>query len=303
MHEDVDLDHDLVVINIYDDLLARPGFEASLPFHPKAERRFGSVLAPYRFQDRIQCGIASCGTPHMSGYLITTSDALETAIGSHCGKNHFGLKFTRERQRVDKAVARRRRIDTVMAMIDDMPRMIAVIEALEQDYLELQGLKVRLMGAIGTDIFSVLKQRADRDNPVIEKHVPMTKAEAEVYFETSNRKANDGLGWPTKLVPTANLDGLLFIKARFKDMLVTNLCQPMRELSKIKASDVGVMKARELVSTAKWVGEVPLGIQRAQEVVLAGRKFFTAENIQKLVHLGADLQSMSMMLGDLKSTR
>lgn len=295
------MNHDLVVISTYEDLLARPAFEASLPFHPKADRRFGSVLAPYRFQDRIQCGIASCGTPHMSGYLITTSDSRETAIGSHCGKNHFGLKFTRERQRVDKAVARRRRIDAVMAMIDDMPRMIGLIEALERDYQELQDLKVRLMGAIGTDTFSVLKQRADRDNPVIEKHVPMTASEAEVYFETSNRKANDGLGWPTKPVPVATLDGLLFIKSRFKDMLVTNLCQPLLELSKTKASDVESMKARALVVTAKWVGEVPMGIQKSQEVILAGRRFFTMENIKKLVHLGADPQTLSMMLADLRA--
>lgn len=76
--------------------------------------------------------------PHLNGYLITTSDGHETAIGSHCGKTHFGMSFTRERQRVDQAIARRRRIESVMAMIEDMPRMIATIEVLESDYRELQ---------------------------------------------------------------------------------------------------------------------------------------------------------------------
>lgn len=294
------MDQDLVVINTYDDLLARPTFEASLAFHPKADRRFGSVLAPYCFLERVHCGIESCHTPHLSGYLINTSDGLETAIGSHCGKKHFGMQFTRERKRVDQAIARRRRIDAVMTMIADMPRMISVIEALERDYQELQEMKVRLMGAIGTSVFKALKQRADRDNPVIEKEVPMTKAEADIFFETSNRKANDGMGWPTKAVHLDTLEGLSFIKARFKDMLVTNLCEPMRKLSKTKAADVDAMRPYELNGTAKWVGEVPQGILQAQEVVAAGWRFFTAENIQKLVHLGASTQTMAAMIKDLE---
>lgn len=295
------MDQDLVVINTYEDLLARPTFEASLAFHPKADRHFGSVLAPYSFLERVHCGIESCHTPHLSGYLISTSDGLETAIGSHCGKTYFGLQFIRERKRVDQALARRRRIDAVTAMIADMPRMISVIEALERDYHELQDMKMRLMGAIGTSVFKALKQRADRDNPVIEKDVPMTKAEADVFFETSNRKANDGRGWPTKPVHLATLDGLPFIKARFKDMLVTNLCEPMRKLSKTKASDVDAMKPHELKGTAKWVGEVPQGILQAQEVVAAGWRFFTAENIQKLVHLGASAQTLAAMINDLEN--
>lgn len=295
------MDQDLVLIDTYEDLLARPAFEASLAFHPKADRRFGSVLAPYCFLERVHCGIESCHTPHLSGYLISTSDGLETAIGSHCGKKYFGMQFTRERRRVDQALARRRRIDAVMTMIADIPQMITVIEALERDYHELQDMKRRLMGAIESSVFTALKQRAARNDPVIGKEVPMTKAEADVFFETSNRKANDGKGWPTKSVHLATLDGLPFIKARFKDMLVTNLCQPIRELSKATASDVDAMKPRELAATSKWVGEVPQGILQAQEVVAEGWKFFTADNIQNLVHLGASAQTLAAMIKDLES--
>lgn len=48
-----------------------------------------------------------------------------------------------------------------------------------------QRLKLRLQGAIDTSVMSTLKERARRDNPVIERRVAMT--EAEVYFETNNR--------------------------------------------------------------------------------------------------------------------
>ncbi|MCY1280796.1 hypothetical protein D9M68_343520 [compost metagenome] len=295
------MDQNFEVIGTYDDLLERPAFRESLPFHPKATRRFGAVVAPYRFLEKIRCGIESCHTPHLVGYLITTSDGLETAIGGHCGKTHFGVTFTRERQRVDQAIARQRRIDAVMALIDDLPRLLVVIEALEKDYKDLQSKKERLMGAIGTDLFSALRERANREQSAITKEVPMTKAEADIYFETSNRKAKDGKGWPTKSVHLATLEGLSFIKARFKDMLVVNLINPIRDLSKICPSDVDAMKRRELTTMAKWVGEVPQGITKAQAVIEAGHKFFAAQNIEKLVHLGAKQSTMAAMIEDLRN--
>lgn len=289
------------LIDTYEDLLARPNFRASLPFHPKVERRFGAVVAPYRFMEKIPCGIEACHTPHFSGYLITTDDGLETAIGSHCGRNHFGMSFTRERQRVEQAVAHYRRVKSVQAMLDDMAKHLLVIERLEKDYKDLQDKKMRLIGAIGSSVFTVLKTRADRGQPQITKEVPMTREEADAFFATSNRKAGDGKGWPTKSVPLATLEGLDFIKARFKDMLVVTLITPMRELSKQSPADIEQMKPRHLTATAKWAGEVPRSIEQAEAIITAGYRFFRADNIERLVHLGASASDLSAMVNDLKA--
>ncbi len=84
-------------------------------------------------------------------------------------------------------------------------------------------------------------------------------------------------------------------------MLVTNLIKQMRDLSKTRALDVDAMSPRQLAATAKWVGEVPQGIIKAQSIVAAGRRFFTAENIEKLVHLGAKPNTMASMIEDLRN--
>lgn len=294
------LEHVIADISSYDDLLARQAFRTSLAFHPKADRRFGKVLAPYQFLDQVPCGISACHTRHMKGYLITTSDGLETAIGSVCGRKNFGMVFTRERQRVDQVVARRRRIETVTGLLEDMPRMLTIIEGLERNYRLLQDQRQRLMDALGTDTYAALKQRASRGTSVINRSIPMTAAEAEVFFETSNRHQNDGLGWPHKEVPITFLEGLAFIKARFKEMLVTNLIFPLRNLSKSKPSDLESMKPRELATIAKWVGEVPQGIALAQEVVATGKRFFTSENIDKLTLIGGKRDHLAPMIEDLK---
>ncbi|WP_312514588.1 hypothetical protein [Stutzerimonas nitrititolerans] len=289
------------VIETYEDLLKRPNFHASLSFHPRGDRRFGTVVAPYRFLDKIPCGIEACHTPHLSGYLITTGDDLETAIGGHCGKKYFGVSFTRERKRIDDAVARQRRIATVTAMLDNMAVYLKAVESLERDYKELREKKERLMGAIGPSLFLELKNRADRGQTDITEEVPMTQVEATSYFATSNRKANDGKGWPTKSLLLARLEGMDFIRSRFKDMLVVNLITPMRDLSKLTVLDIDNMKPRALASTAKWVGEVPVGLQKAQGVVEAGHRFFQSENIAKLVHLGASQSALAAMIGDLRA--
>ena len=290
----------VIDIASYEDLTDRPSFRASLSFHPKAERHFGAVVAPYRFLDRILCGIESCHTPHLSGYLITTSDGLETAIGSHCGRKHFGASFSKERKRVNDAVDRQRRIKLIKTMLDDMAAHLVVIEDLERHHLDLSDKKNRLMGAIDIRLYTAIKQRADRGQDELTKEVPMTKEEADSYFATSNRKENDGKGWPTKSVFLARLDGMAFIKARPKEMLVTILIDPMRTLSKMGLSDIEAMTRRELTSMAKWVGEVPKSIERARVVVEAGHRFFHSENIAKLVHLGASPNTLAGMISALR---
>ncbi len=287
-------------IETYDDLIKRPNFRASLPFHPKGERRFGAVVAPYRFLEKIPCGIEACHTPHLAGYLISTGDGLETAIGGHCGKKHFGLTFTRERKRIDDAVARQRRIATVTTMLKDMAVHLAAVELLERDYRDLRDKKERLIGAIGPNLFSVLKTRADRGQEDITTEVAMTPEEAASYFATSNRKANDGKGWPTRSVLLARIEGMAFLKARFKDMLVVDLITPMRDLSKMTNADIENMRPRALIQTAKWVGEVPISLQKAQVIVDAGHRFFRSDNIEKLVHLGASANTLAAMVSDLR---
>lgn len=288
------------VIESYEELLARDRFSASLAFHPKAERRFGTVIAPYHFLDPIPCGIDSCHTPHQKGYLITTSDGQETGIGGHCGRKHFGINFTIERKRIDAAVGRQRRIDTVKKAIADMPTYLAIIVELKAEYQALTELKRRLMDVAGHMVFTQLRFRSERNNPEITEVVPMTKEEARAYYATTNRKPSDRNEWPTKENLLATISGLEFIKVKFTDMIVTNLINPIEQLSVRKPSEVEAYSPRVLHEEAKWVGQLPNDIAKAREIIKAGHRFFTVDNLMKLVHLGADMDSFSPLLKDLR---
>lgn len=294
------MDQDYTQFESYEDLLAREGFHPRLEFHPQSERAMKDVLWPYKFLEKVNCGISACRQLHYSGYLITTSDGLETGIGVDCGRKYFGLKFTRQRQRVDQEVARRRRIKAVQDLIGQLPSMVSRLEQIKVDYQDLQDQKQRLMGAIGPGIYAALKQRAERDDTKITRSVRLTGLDLEAYYATTNIRGRQEDA-PHREELVANLEGLAFIKARFKDMLITNLLQPLQTLSTCRPDDVADWKVRELNKTAKWVGEVPQNLIKAQELIAAGRRFFTSKNIANLVHIGAPEGPLARIVSDLKA--
>lgn len=293
------MDQAMIALDCFEDLAKRPNFKQSLSFRPKSERGFEAVVMPYHFLDTIPCGIESCHTHHRRGYLITTTDGLETGIGGHCGRKHFGISFTMERQRIDKAVSRKRRVDSIMRARENIPALIQAVNNLKVAHKELTELKRRFMGAVGTPFYTELKQRADKKLSRITRDEPMTKEEAAAYWETTNRKSRKD--WPTKEVLIATITGLSFFAANFKDMLVTNLILPLEEFSRQTPEDIERLQPRALQSTAKWVGRVPQDLIKAQEVVEAGHEFFTVDNMLKLVHLGADIQSLGPLIQELKT--
>ena len=74
-----------------ESIVSRPGYQPSLYFSPKHKnRKFGKIIAPYHLKlAKIKCGIADCGTKHLHGYVITTSDGLETNIGKDLSLIHI----------------------------------------------------------------------------------------------------------------------------------------------------------------------------------------------------------------------
>lgn len=284
----------------YEELLARENFHPKLEFAPQSDRSMCNVLWPYKFLEKVNCGISACRQLHFNGYLITTSDGLETGIGVDCGLKYFGLKFTRQRQRVDKEIGRRQRVRAIKEMIDKLPAMVSMLAQIKADYNDLQDQKQRLMGAVGPGIYAALRQRAEKDGAKIMRSVRLTGRDLEAYYATTNKPKGRQDDAPHREELIATLEGLPFIKSRLKDMLITNLLEPLQKLSKCSPDEVEQWKVRELQTTAKWVGEVPNSLAKAQELIAQGRLFFKSANIAKLIHIGAPAGPLSHIIADLK---
>lgn len=59
------------------------------------------------------------------------------------------------------------------------------------------------------------------------------------------------------------------------------------------------MRNKALSNEAKWVGEVPTRIRQSRDLIEAGWRFFTRENIEKLKHMGVDMSALIWLLKDL----
>lgn len=53
------------------------------------------IIGDYSFpkSKEIKCGLKSCRRLHMNGYVIETTDGIETHIGNRCGKTHFDVTW------------------------------------------------------------------------------------------------------------------------------------------------------------------------------------------------------------------
>ncbi|SDP35695.1 hypothetical protein [Ectopseudomonas guguanensis] len=292
------MDSALLNLKSLDDLLVYDNFQESLSFKG-TDRTFKSVVVPYRFKDMIPCGIANCRQKHLEGYLVSTSDELLIAIGKDCGRREFGVEFTRDRKRVDGEVAKARRIRTILAFKESLPSMIEELAQIERDYKRLQELRNRLMGAVSLQAYQQIKRRADLGDNQIMKSVPMTKEEAEIVWQTTNRRPNDGKGWPHKEMLLATLEGLAFMKNGFKVTVHTGLLVPLENLQRQTVEEISSMRNKALSNEAKWVGEVPTRIRQSRDLIEAGWRFFTRENIEKLKHMGVDMSALIWLLKDL----
>lgn len=295
------MDQKPLELKSYEDLLAQEGFQESLAFHPKADRRFDKVLWPYQFLDLAPCGISSCRQKHLRGYLVQSSDGLITNIGNRCGLREFGVDFTRDRKRVDDLVAQHRREESIRATIRSLPTMITELEQIEQDYKLLSQLKNRLFGALDMSLFQHLKARANRDETTIKRMVRRTQEEMQAYLATNSNvnfeRDRESIQYKEEIV--AVLEGLAFIRARFKDIVDVGVITPLRNLQKTKESDIPLMTKRELMSNSKWIGELPAKMNQTRDIIAAGWRFFTRENIMKLKLLGADSKVLMLYCADL----
>src|SRR6266850_2429143 len=70
----------------YEELAARPRFEAVLN---QTQHQLKQVLSHYDFEKLCRCGLSDCRTAHRDGFLVETTDGLETNVGHVCGKKAF----------------------------------------------------------------------------------------------------------------------------------------------------------------------------------------------------------------------
>lgn len=284
-----------------DSITSRPKYQPSLYFHPKHDgRKFGSIIAPYHLTgEKIKCGIADCGSPHWHGYLITTSDGLETNIGKDCGAKHFNADFKAEMSRHDRLYEIRLKTAAVLDLKNRAPLLLWQIENLQNVYMKLKTLRQKLRGCLSRADSQRLDNKAKTGDGNIYKYEPMSDRDKEAYFAANPEEERKGQE-PMNEIKVAEIHGLAFLTSTYNDELIFNCIKPLRDLTGATEEEIRGWRTGEISKTHKWINDIPRGISRMQEVIEQGDAFFKSKNLDNLELLGIDQRSLKVTIAEIK---
>lgn len=295
------------LINSVEDLKGRENYREFLDFGEGSGRELLDILGDYSFPDTkmIRCGIQGCRTPHMRGFLVLTTDGLETNIGNVCGKKHLGESF-----KVKKAIFVQRQTEKRnLSLITDLKEKVSEIRPLLDDLHSRANVVVKLKivsNKAHPQLVRLIIERAKLGKPALTSAVPMTRAEAErLHFheatEDKKGKIEPFEQWfsrrrPSKLVQVASLEGLLFWKFDLHQMLRQEILNVISDLDKHDVQSLSDLSASSQRNFARWGAGLDRKILEVQEVIEAGERFFTIENIDCLAYFEPDLDKSSRQM-------
>lgn len=299
MSDDFQLD-DVPSIKCIDDITKRVLYRESLYFHPKHNgRNFSGIVAPYHLSgQKIKCGIADCGSLHWNGYLITTSDGLETNIGKDCGTKHFNADFKAEMRRHDELYERRKKIENILALKEEASAILADLCSLQAEYNFLKSLRYKLRGALSATESQRLTYKLKTGDPGLYRYEVKSEAEREAYLEANPSARKTGVV-PPEEIKIGEIAGFQFLSANYKDEEIFNYIQPLKNLENSSEKEIMTWRMGEIKKTHTWFGSAKK-MEAIRYLNENGTAFFNESNIKGLSHIGISEESLAAAIIEIR---
>lgn len=283
-----DLDFNAVpsVVDI-ESITSRSTYHPSLYFAPKhPHRKFQSIVAPYHLKGAmIQCGIADCRQLHLHGYIISTTDKLETNIGKDCGRKHFEADFTTEMKRHDQLYERRLKVGRIVALKATAPDFLKRILDLQEEYSFLKSLRYKLRGALSSTDNQRIEHKVKTGDANLYRYEVRNKEEREVYFETNPAARKTG-SVPPKEIKIGEIVGFRFLGATHKDEEIFNFIEPLKRVIAASEEEIMLWRRGEIAKVHSWIGGAEKAAALVADLIESGNLFFTTQNVPKLASIG-----------------
>lgn len=291
---------DVPTISDAEEIIGRPQYRASLYFHPKHNgRHFGSIVAPYHLSGaKIKCGISDCGSPHWHGYIITTSDGLETNIGKDCGAKHFKADFASEKRRHDELYERRLKIGKILALKAEASSILEDLESLQNEYNFLKSLRYKLRGALSAPESQKISYKLKTGDQNLYRYEAKTQQEREAFLAANPSSRKSG-AIPPNEIKIGEIAGFPFLGATHKDEEVFNYIQPLRNLEQASEQQIMAWRKGEINKTHTWFGSAKK-MEVVRSLIEHGNQFFTESNLKGLAHIGISEESLATAITEVR---
>jgi len=278
----------LIRVEDWADICSRPGFDDRLD--PTAHQ-LASIIGRYAFKDRIPCGLSNCRTPHTRGYVVATTDGIETNIGKDCGKTYFGVDFETMSKQFDRDITEKENRETLWSFyfkLEDLSQIIADIRCGEDDLARGADWVHKKSRPLITfnqgcpqDVVQRVREFLRTGTNTVFVQREASSAETERAEEMQGRKLPRPHYVEEAVGQIAGLDSLQ-AENDLREILVIDLETQIKAFAE---RDIDHMTYAELDRWVKWVGEVEPKLQRAREAVLTGRRLLVAANLECLMHV------------------
>lgn len=299
-------DRGLVRIASWDDIESVPGFTADVD--PKAVK-LKEIIGSYTFDALIPCGLSTCHQPHGNGFLVAAADGKVTNIGRICGKRHFSVEFT-QMSRVFFAVVRAQQNREFLSELRNRLSTIRTeVTAIRNEQHGAAWINTRVNQLIGkstalpTPIVNAVRQAVRRGDGTLVIERAATKQERE---ERSAAVDVKGLEHLRRSVPfvvedqVGQLDGFAALAPGNGLREILAAIEPF--LTALSEADIENLPDKKLRELSKAGGELDANLERLRNIVAAGRRLLTRENIQQLTRFAtgsADTRLFTAFVRDL----
>lgn len=280
-----------------------PDFSAPLSFKSPADFRSRSrykeevdptltkpdkILGPYNFDEPTRCGLKDCHQSHLRGYVVRTTDGMETNIGWVCGRKHFGVEFVLMRKHFDQAEKTYRYSTRLHEIVADSARIHEQIRSLNES---THGGKWLLKGinhfvrVYPREVVAAVHQRAEQGELPVFQARRRTSAEFEDAKASSPGVKPDRLRYVSE--PRGTVRGIAIFTLDSYRWPLYELSLELNELLELK---IDSLKFNEMSHWYKWATELEQKINDAARLIEEGRKFFKEDNLALLQYITEDLR-------------
>jgi hypothetical protein len=280
----VNSDKGLVVIETWEQVFERPGFEVDL--HPE-QVQLDRIIGSYIFEDHKPCGLRPCRQPHGRGYLVATKDGRETNLGKDCGKTHFGVDFETLRKTFDRDLLKTKRRAHLGKVINRIPHYLDILSGLRSGSLGANWIHATtrplLMKRKGVpdDVVEAISRMIRSRNPQIARQRVATDDEIET-LEVIEGKTLHRPHYISQAI--GSLQGLsaLYPENDMRQLLVVDLAGKLEQL---RSLNVDTMRDSDLANWDRWAAQIDRKIDNVRNAIVDGKQLLKKENLQQLAEV------------------
>lgn len=257
----------------WESILARVNFKKVLD---NKKHELQDVIGDYVSESKLNCGLSSCNTPHNKGFIVITTDGLETNIGKDCGSKYFGISFD-EKSKTH---------NTEKRYFDNK---IKFANYLEQIPLWKRQIEVLSNGDFSyTNIANKISELFDKNivgdivvSCIINIH--RIASNGQIYFEkpvTREDKVLMSRNLKVKPIYLGKLSYYYVLKKEINlsDLLNTDVIQIISKFENIKN-----LNDKEIAKILPKLNNIQSNINKAKDIITDAQKFLTRDNLQPLL--------------------